>query len=470
MEAREVPVVESTPAGMVRAPCAELNGRSIMETAFVGAAGGCIFGFTLHTITGAVIFLQREFGLDPPRLGFAVSCAMLGCVAGASTAAVLADRVGRKRTLTVAALLLVLGTGGTVYAKSIVQFDAFRTLSGLAVGIVSVVSPMYMAELSPARARGKMVTVYQLAIVISGFLSILIGYHYASSGNWRAMFASSLIPAAALLTLLPLVPESPRWLLKCGRNDEARRALARVYRDDEEVLRELEEMAGSPATLRQSGGSLRALLQPGMRKALMTGIVLAMCVQLTGISAVSWYVPIVLQRAGGQSVMHVMLYTVAVNAWQVLCSILAMFTVDRVGRRVLLLSGTLGMAVSMTLVGVLFLGPAAPAGLVLVAIMLAMGFYNFSLAPLFWLLIAEIFPTPLRAKGMAASSLVKWTAAFVSAQIFPMMTAYSALHFTTIAPVFWLFAAVCGCAFLFCYRAVPETRNRTLEEIGQAWK
>jgi SP family arabinose:H+ symporter-like MFS transporter len=457
-------------ASGARARRGDLKQRSIVQTALVGASCGCIFGFNMHTVTGAVIFLKREFELSPSALGFAVSCAMLGCVAGAGTAALLADRLGRKRTLAATALLLCLGTAGTVYATNVAQFDVFRTLSGIGVGLVSVVSPMYMAEISPARMRGRMVTVNQLAIVISGFLSVMTGYFYAPSANWRAMFAFSFVPVGVLLALLPMVPESPRWLVKRGRSADARTALQHVYRDENIVASELGEMSGALDASVRSSASFRDLFASGVRRALVTGVALALCVQLTGISAIGWYVPIVLQRAGGQSITDVMLHTVGVNGWQVLCSLAAMFAVDRLGRRPLLLVGTLGMALSMMLVGIVFARSSVSGRLAELAIMLAMGFYNFSLAPLFWLLISEIFPTPFRAKGMAVSSLVKWLAAFSSAQMFPILTAYSDLLFKTIAPVFWLFAVVCIGAFVFGYRSVPETRNRTLEQIGRTWQ
>jgi sugar porter (SP) family MFS transporter len=433
-----------------------------VAVAAIGAIGGFLFGFNMHIITGAVIFVRQEFRLSPSQLGFAVSCATLGCMAGAVTAASLADRLGRKKALAVTALVFIVGTVGTVISGSALQFDAFRILSGLGVGVVSVVSPMYMAEISPARLRGRLVTINQLTIVTAGFLSIVVAYYLTREGNWRAMFAAALIPVLALLVVLPFVPESPRWLIEQGAPEAARKVLTRVYRIEATVVREMNEISAS-FTL-QKTGRLAELFRPGARKALVIGIVLAMAVQLTGTSPLSWYVPIIFQKAGFRSANDAMFQTVILNGWLLLCSIGAMSIVDRLGRRPLLLIGTCGMALTMAAIGCFFYG-ATPGIYVLITILLALGLFNFSLAPLFWLLISEIYPTTLRAKGMAVASLTQWLCAFLAAQTFPMLVAYSEQRFNTIAPLFWMFAAVCAASALFCYAMVPETRNRSLEQI-----
>lgn len=448
---------------------AALDKASICAVSLVGATGGFLFGFNMHMITSAVLFIKEQFDLNPQELGFAVSCAMTGCMVGAVAAALLADQIGRKRTLAVTALVLIAGTIGTVLAKSIAQFDAFRILSGLGVGVVSVVSPMYMAEISPVRLRGRLVTINQLTIVTAGFLSVIVGYYFTPTANWRAMFATCFVPVLFLLMLLPFVPESPRWLIRRNRHAEARKALGRIYREDDAISYEVREISVSLLSS-QDRAQVRDLVRPGVRKAFVIGLVLAMCAQLTGISALSWYLPLLFQRAGFMSAGNAMLETIIANGWQLICSITAMFFIDRVGRRPLLLFGTCGMAISLIFIGMLFYYPGASGLLVLLAIMLAMGLYNFALAPLFWLLISEIFPTTLRAKGMAMSSLMKWSSAFVSALSFPMLIAYSDTTFKTIAPVFWMFAAISIGAFVFCYRAVPETRNRSLEEIAALWE
>lgn len=444
-------------------PGVRINKRTMLAVAAIGAIGGFLFGFNMHIITGAVIFVREEFSLSPSQLGFAVSCATLGCVAGAMTAASLADRLGRKKALAVTAVVFILGTVGTVASRNAVQFDSFRILSGLGVGVVSVISPMYMAEISPARLRGRLVTINQLTIVAAGFLSILVAYYLTSQGNWRAMFGAALVPVLVLLVVLPFVPESPRWLIERGALESARKVLKQVYGSEEVVAQEIDYISASFRV--QKAGRIAELLQPGARRALVIGVVLAMAVQFTGTSPLSWYAPIIFQKAGFRTATDAMFQTVILNGWLLLCSIGAMVIVDRLGRRPLLLIGTSGMAMAMAAIGFFFYG-SVPGVLVLMATLLALGLFNFSLAPLFWLLISEIFPTTLRAKGMAIASLTQWLAAFVAAQTFPVMVAYSERRFNTIGPLFWLFAVVCAASALFCYAMVPETRNRSLEQVA----
>jgi SP family arabinose:H+ symporter-like MFS transporter len=418
-------------------------------------------------MVGAIIFIQREFKLSPAQLGLSVSCATLGCMAGAILAGPLADRLGRKMTLAVTAFIFAVGPVGTVLAKTSSELDAFRIVTGLAAGISSVVCPMYMAEIAPVRLRGRLVTIRQLSLVIAGFIAVLVAYWLTPTANWRAMFASTLVPVIIFFVVLAVIPESPRWLIEKKQLDRARSVLARIYVNPEEVEREVKEIAAS--FVAQESSSFRELFRPGIRMALAVGVLLAVFDQLDGGTATSWYTPLIFQKAGFQNDMDVMLQTVIIGAWQLLCAVAAMLLVDRVGRRPLLFLGTLGMGTSWVLMGILFRYTHAPGLLILLTTMLAMGFLNLSLAPMFWLLLSEIYPTPMRAKGMAISASSKWICSFLAAQTFPVLVAFSEKKFNMISPVFWLFAAVCGGYFVFSYRMVPETKGRSLEEIGASW-
>lgn len=444
----------------------KINTRSVSIVSLVAAISGFLFGYTMHMIIGLVPFLQQEFHLTPTQLGFAVSGSTLGCMVGALAAAPLADRLGRKKALALTSFIFMAGCVGVVVCRSIAQFYLFRILSGLGVGVVAAVAPMYVAEISPVWLRGRLVAITQMTIVVSGFLSVVAAYAFTPTSNWRGTCATSILPVLALLAILPLVPESPRWLLEQGFTERARTVLRWVYLEKDTVLQVEREIAASFAKHEDTG--VLELFRAGVRRPLLIGVVLALCVQFTGIGPLSWYATIIFQKAGFTRTSDAMLQTLILNAWQLLCSIAAFSLIDRAGRRPVLLTGTVGMALSMACVGVLF-HLDSPRMLILFGVILAMGFFNFSLAPVFWVLVSEIFPTQVRAKGIAVSSLAQWIAAFVAAQAIPVFMAFCERHYGNIAPVFDLFAVICAAAFAFSYAMVPETKGRSLEQIGASW-
>jgi len=330
----------------------QVNRVYLYFVCLVAAVGGFIFGYDLDILTGALIFLRREFNLTPAQLGFAVSSATIGCIFGPLVGGSAADWLGRKRTLALTALVFAVGAIGTVFPKVPLEFDAFRLLGGIGVGLASIVSPMYISEISPAAIRGRLVTVNQLAIVMGSLLAIVVAYFFSFSGNWRGMFASELVPVILFVVGLAFVPESPRWLLQKGRYASARDVLLKVH-VPEAAEREFEEIAQSIGG-EESKTKLAELVGPGLRKALLIAIVLAVLQQLTGVSPLTFYMPVIFQEAGFRNASDAIMQTIIVNAWSMLWTVVALWLVDRIGRRFLLLVGTLGMGVGMAAMGVSF--------------------------------------------------------------------------------------------------------------------
>lgn len=437
----------------------------LYRIALIATMGGFIFGYDLDIIIGALLFVRREFHFNPVQLGLAVSSAAFGCILGPLLGGSVSDWLGRKKTLAITALIFAVGTVGTIVPHNAAEFDCARFIGGLGVGLASVVSPMYISEIAPSHLRGRLVTVNQLAIMVGALLSIVVAYCLSFSASWRMMFASELLPVAAFLIGLTVMPESPRWLVCRDRLGEARDVLRRIY-DPASAECELRLIR---ASIGETRDRIRELFAPGLRRALLIGIALAVLQQFTGVSPVISYMPIIFEQAGFRNPSAAILQTVIVMTWSFLWTLVAFWLVDRAGRRPLLLTGTLGMGAGMFLMGLSF--ELKFAGIWVVAIMmLSMAFYVTSLAPLTWLIMSEIFPTRLRGRAMALSSAFLWSANFASTQTLPSLSAFMQSRVGSISGVFWLFALVCAGAFLFAWRWVPETKGRSLEEIGQSWQ
>jgi len=441
-----------------------VNRAYVYAVSLVAAVGGFLFGYDLSIISGAVIFLQNVFSLTAVQLGFAIGSASLGCMSGPVLAGWLSDSIGRKKSLILADLLFGVGALGTALATGIGQFNLYRVLGGIGVGMASVVSPMYIAEIAPARIRGRLVTLNQLAIVIGSTSSIVVSYFLSFHGNWRAMFASTLVPILLFLVGLFLVPESPRWLVQNAREPEAFEVLSKVDGPDSarREIREIQEVS------QVESGSLSELFQPGIRTALLIAVGLGLLQQWTGVSPTTFYAPIIFQKAGFKLASDALLQTIVFNLWNFACTVAALSLVDRVGRRPLLLLGAGGMALGQLILGTFF--QLNLIGIyVVIAMFLCIGTYAMSLAPLTWLIMSEIFPTRIRAKGQSAGALVLWLATYTSTQAMAPIMHYLERRFGTPAGVFWMYAGVCLLAVLFGWRFVPETKGRTLEAIAKSW-
>jgi sugar porter (SP) family MFS transporter len=458
------------------------NGRQpylVVLIASVAAVGGFLFGYDLSIISGAMLYIKPEFGLNPEQVGHAMGSALLGCMAGPLLGGILSDRWGRKPTLIFAGLLFAAGAIGSALPATdyrfdlfgyfqfdfsrVHQFDLFRFLGGVGVGLASVVSPMFIAEVSPPRIRGALVTVNQLAIVVGLACAVVVSYYLSFGDHWRWMLASNAVPVPIFVIGLLFVPESPRWMAQRNRQQEAVDVLTLID-GREHAETELREIVAS----NQEQGKWRELLRPGMRFAMLIACSLAAFQQITGASILTMYMPTVFQDAGYNAPSDAIRQNVIMSVWYIVCTIGALLLVDRLGRKPLLLLGTLGMTVGMAILGALFHWHMA--GLYVVfTLFLVMGAYLVSLAPLTWLIMSEIFPNRLRGKAMGVASVCVWTASYVTAIYFPPMVDWFKNTYGTPAMAFWIYAVISAAAFLFSLIVVPETKGRTLEELGASW-
>jgi MFS transporter, SP family, arabinose:H+ symporter len=430
----------------------------------VAAVGGFLLTYDIVIMSGAIIFLKRQFGLTPFAVGFAMTSAMIACFFSPSLGGWLSDTIGRKKTLFFAAALFGLAAVGTALPRTILEFNIFRIIGGFGVGAASVVSPMYIAEVSPAPIRGRLVLINQLAFVVGALISYLVAYLLSFSGNWRWMFGSTAVPVACFLAGILFIPESPRWLVQRGRVNDALNILTRINGRESAQS----ELVLIQESLIQKGYKLSDLLAPGIRRALLIAVGLAVLQQFDGVTVLIFYAPMIMQRAGFPHASEAIGVTMIVGLWNFICTLTAVWLVDRVGRRPLLLIGTLGMALGLTLMGLFF--ALHMTGLIVpIILMVAVASYVMSIAPVAWLIMSEIFPNHMRGKGMAVASTGLWIASFVANLVFPLMTASSEKYLGSAAGAFWLFALICAGTFVFSYRLVPETKGKSLEEIGTSW-
>jgi len=444
----------------------------VILVCLIAALAGLLFGYDTGVISGAIGPLEQRFALSPKGVGWAASCALVGCIFGAAFAGTISDRIGRKKVLIISAVLFLVSALGTALPRNLTEFIIFRFIGGLGVGAASLTSPMYIAEISPARIRGRMVSVNQFAIV-SGFLVVYFANYFIALGReeawivqsgWRWMFGSESIPATLLLVLAFFVPESPRWLTKQDREEESLDILTKV---DGHKFAQQELLAIKDAIAHESG-SIGQLFQPGMKIVLVIGIVLAILQQVTGINAVLYYAPEIFKNLGSKT-QAALLQTVVVGAVNIGFTIIAIWMVDRLGRRPLMLIGATGMGLALLSLGLAF--HFNQTGLwVLLFVLAYIGCFAMSLGPVTWVILSEIFPTGIRGRAMAIATVILWISCFVVSQTFPMMDKNEWLverfhHGFS----FWVYAAFCILEVLFVWLFVPETKGKTLEEIEKHW-
>ncbi len=427
----------------------------------VAAVGGLLFGFDTAVIAGANPFLKAHFDLSDTLLGFAVSSAIIGCIFGAALAGSTSDRFGRRKVLLVCAVLFAVSAIGSAIPRTLIEFVLARFIGGLGVGAASMLSPMYIAEISPAKIRGRLVSLNQLAIVSGILVAYFVDFFMLNipETNWRWMFGSETLPAVLFFALLLVVPESPRWLAKQGRDQEALEILTRVGGGTAAQM----EMAEIKETIAREENSIAQLLHPGMRIALVIGLGLAVLQQVTGINIVMYYAPTIFASAGS-AIDTSLLQAVAVGAVNLTFTLVAIWAIDRFGRRILLLVGSAGMGVFLALVGGVFHFGQLQGPWVLLFILGYIACFAGSLGPVVWVVISEIFPTRIRGRAMSIATVSLWIACASVAQLFPVMLARLDGAFT-----FGIFAAMCVVAFLFILIMVPETKGKTLEEIEKGW-
>ena len=442
--------------------------RFAFYIAFVASLGGFLFGYDLVIISGAQIFLREQFALTPGQFGFATSSAILGCIAGPFLSALISDRLGRKSALYIAAVLFAVGAVGSALATNIGIFNVFRILGGVGVGLASLASPMYIAEIAPPKRRGALGLMYQLAITVGALMATVVSYvmarGLAPTLAWRWMFASVLVPVVVFSIMLIPIPASPRWLAEKKRFGEAKAVLTRIVGADE-AQRELGEIISS---MQVEAGSIRELFHPGLRAALATGLILAVLNNWTGWTALAFYLPTLFQHAGFTNPSDALAQNALINVGNVFLTLVAVALVDRVGRRRLWIGCSLAMCICLTIAGGLFQAHAT-GELVVFAIFLCLVPHAVGLGPLPWLMMSELYPTRIRAKAVSITTTALWIAGFTSPFALPLMEARSEQVIHTVAGVFWAYALISLFSLLWGWRYLPETRGRTLEEIASSW-
>ena len=434
--------------------------------------GGFLFGFDTAVISGTITFVKSQFNLSALAEGWFVSSALVGCIVGVAFAGMLSDRFGRNKILLLSSALFLVSTMGCTFAPSHVALIVSRLVAGMAIGVASMLAPLYISEIAPPSIRGRLVSLYQFAITVgilcayfsnAWILSLSQGAGHAEGmlswvhdrEAWRGMFGAMIIPDIAFMVLLLFAPESPRWLISKGLTDKAKVVLARIQ-GVENIGREYEQIA---STIGGEGVSLAQLLTPSMRVPLLIGILLPVFSQLSGINAIIYYGPEILNEAG-LSVSDALGGQVLIGIVNVLFTLLAIWQVDKLGRKPLLLFGISGTCISLSAVGLFFRLQIANSAVLIVCIMFFIACFAFSYGPVTWIVISEIFPTRIRGRAMSIGVLALWGANAIIGQVFPWMLEHSGPGGT-----FWVFAALCVPALLLVWKFLPETKGKSLEEI-----
>lgn len=443
-----------------------LNLGYILLISLVAAFGGFLFGYDTAVVSGAIGFLKSHFGLSAELTGWAASSVLVGCMFGAIFCGPLGDRLGRKASLLWCAALFAASSVASAMPSTLGQFAWARFAGGLAIGAASILSPIYIAEISPEKIRGRLVALYQLAIVVGILVVFFVNLQIQRLGDeawnvdvgWRWMFGSLVLPSVAFGVLLAFVPESPRWLMKAGLDGRALEILDRIG-GPENATREI---AGIRVALAQEEGRWTELFE-AYRRPLLIGALLAVFSQLSGINTVMYYAPEIF-RAAGAGRDSAFAQTVTVGAVNLLFTFVAIAFVDRAGRRPLLIIGTAVQAVALFVVGLLF-GRGGPSWLLLGGILSFVAAFAMAMGPVSWIVNSEIFPNKFRGRAMAVSISLLWLACFAVSQTFPML-----LEALGASRTFWLYGGLSLLSMLFVMCFVPETKGRTLEEIESGWR
>jgi SP family arabinose:H+ symporter-like MFS transporter len=436
----------------------------VLLLASIAAISGFLFGFDTAVINGVLFFLRLQFHLSAFQTETAASALLLGCLVGAASASLIGDRAGRKKSLIFSALLFAISSVATALANTIVLFCIGRLVGGVAIGLASVLTPVYIAEIAPARNRGTLVAMNQLAIVVGILSAYLVSWKMAVLGenSWRWMLGVAAIPSLAFFFGLLGIPESPRWLITHSRRTQGEAVLARIFGTAEartQVV--LVEQAAA-----QEDGSWKEVFAPQMRRPLGIAITLAVLCQLTGINTVLYYGSIIIsEHFHGQSTGSALAANVIIGATNLVCTLIAMACLDRWGRRTMLLTGTAGMTLALaTMVCALRMSNVSPL-VVLGSVILYTGFFAFAMGPIPWIIIAEIFPNKIRGRAASIATSTLWTGTLVVT-----FTFLSLVRRFDISGTFAIYAVLSLVSFMYIWRRVPETRGKTLEEIQQNWQ
>jgi SP family xylose:H+ symportor-like MFS transporter len=456
--------------------------RTVLRITVVVALAGLLFGYDTGVIGGSQLYFTEYFQLTPGQQGWAVSSALYGCLFGAMAAGFLTKSIGRKYTLILSGFLFSLSAWGSGIADSLPQLVIYRIIGGLGVGMASMAAPMYIAEISPPKERGRMVSYYQLAVVV-GFFIVFLATYFIGGGNvagmsaeaikelhhhnvtqgWRVMLWSELLPAVSFFILLFFVPHSPRWLMIKGREEEARKVLLTITADDAEADSELEDIRRS-LSQHQSAG-FASLLSGPLLFVLFLGVMLSVFQQVTGINAILYYGAEIFANALGYGPEDALKQQLWLGAVNLVFTFVAIYTVDRWGRKPLLLTGTLGMFLGLSVLGLtIYTGQMGM--LSLLAILVFIGSFALSMGPVVWVMLSEIFPNRVRSVAMSVAVAAQWLFNGIVASTFPLVnnSAFNSQQFNGALPYF-VFAGFCLVTMAFVWKLVPETKGKTLEEM-----
>lgn len=456
----------------------KFGNRYVNTLAIIASFGGFLFGYDTAVISGTIGFVATQFNLDAAGTGWYVSSALVGCILGVSIAGILSDKYGRKKVLVLSALFFGVSAIGCAFATGFTDLVVYRLIGGLGIGVASMLSPLYISELSPSHKRGRLVALYQFAITLgilcsyfsnawllkvshSEFLMQTSGLlnKIMVSEVWRIMLGTSVAPALLFLFLLLFVPESPRWLTIKGNETGALNILKKIVTNDE-AQKEIQDIK---ANLKREAGGFAILFKGGFRLAITIGISLAFLTQVSGINAIIYYGPKILEEAG-LPIADALGGQVVIGVVNVLFTLIAIWKIDHLGRKPLLLAGVIGIITSLIILGSLFYFNTTNTYLLLIFILLFIACFAFSYGPVVWVLLSEIFPTKIRGKAMSLATFSLWIGTALVGQLTPVF-----LEELKPAGTFWLFAVMTAPALYLAIKTIPETKGKSLEEIERYW-
>ena len=441
----------------------------------VASLGGFLFGFDTAVISGTVEHVREQFQIGDLWVGWFTSSALVGCVFGAMSAGYLGDKFGRKPILILSAILFFISAFGSTFPPSFTMLLTARFVGGLGVGLASVLSPMYISEFAPPKVRGRLVALYQLSIVIGILIAYFSNWYLQKQAGsamvvstsgianwvfkaevWRAMFGAEMFPALAFGLLLLIVPRSPRWLVLAGKDDWALRVLGRLspLPQAEKELHAIEE------SLREKKGGIRELFKPGLRTALMIGVGLSVFGQLSGVNIVVYYGPTIIKNVG-YTLDSAMQFQVALGLINLVFTVIALFLIDKIGRKALLVGGMIIVALSMLTSGIVLAINPAPGLVIIILLGIYMASIALSISAVIWVIIPEIYPNHIRGRAASIATLANWGTNAMSAYLFPWYVGVAGIH-----TGFITFGVICIIGTLFFIKYVPETKGKSLEEIA----
>lgn len=459
----------------------------ILFISAVAAIGGILFGYDTAVISGTTGIVSTQFGLDEIQQGWFVGCALIGSIAGVLCAGMMSDKLGRKLTMIISAILFSISAFGCAISADFTELVIYRIIGGIGIGVVSIVSPIYISEVAPAEKRGTLVSMYQLAVTI-GFLVaylvnfMILGYaegpaaesatwtgRYFGSEYWRGMLGCELMPDLLFLLVILMVPESPRWLIVNGKTNQAALTLQKIYMDNADVQRQIDETGSAinAEATDATNSEWKALMEPGILAAVIIGSAIAILGQFMGVNAVLYYGPSIFEDAGlssGDS----LFYQVMVGGVNVLTTVIALFIIDKVGRKQLVYWGVSGMIICLLMISMYFYCGTAlglGSGFLLAFFLLYVFCTAISISAVVFVLLSEMYPNNVRGLAMSIAGLALWVGTYLVGQLTPWL-----LKNITPAGTFLMFAIMCIPYMLIMWKLVPETTGKTLEEIEAWWK